>query len=275
MRWLLLSLISGLLLCLVVFGFRPEAAPQEHQAEKVSSEPPPGVSARPDQKADFDPVAFLEECLAHYDRTVRGYRCIFNKQERINDRLQPAEEVAVAFREKPFSVYFQWLKGARKAERALYVAGENDGMMLVRPNGFIRRQIAGDIAERDPKGSDAMGASRYPITEFGLKKGTERTLASWKRARQRHTLHVRYLGVYKVKQLGDRECYKLERTGYDPPEEDGITELTVYIDKETLLQTGSVLHGEGGKLIAEYFFRDVRLNPKFSANQFRRSALVP
>ena len=78
-----------------------------------------------------------------------------------------------------------------------------------------------------------------------------------------------------MKEAGDRVCYTLRRDQYPKPEEDGVTELTIYIDKETYLQVGAVLKGEGGKLIASYYFRDIKLNPEFKADQFTRAALTP
>src|SRR5260370_1107069 len=75
--------------------------------------------------ARTDPIAFLENCIRRYDREVKGYRCILVKQERIKDKLQPTEEVACDFQEKPFSVRMIWKKGAGEAARVLYVKGEN------------------------------------------------------------------------------------------------------------------------------------------------------
>src|SRR5437016_5257176 len=131
MRWLLLGLPTGLLLCLVIYLSRPEAAPEEHTSVKVSdSKPETG-----------DPITFLEKCLEHYDRQVKGYRLVMYKQEKIAGRLQPSEEIEVHFKEKPFSVHFQWRKGARLADCALYVEGENQGKMLARPAGSILRKL--------------------------------------------------------------------------------------------------------------------------------------
>jgi hypothetical protein len=298
-RWLLLALPTTLVLGLVLTLAQPDAPEEAERAVRVSGEalpgstPPPkpkgGTSPRdkaktagrqkPNNKTaasdEPDPIAFLERCLARYDRKVRGYRLTMFKQERIGGKLQPQEEIKVAFRERPFGVYLEWVKGARKAERALYVAGENDGQTLVRPYGYLARAVAGDVVAKDPTGPDAKKSGRYPITEFGLKNGTLRTLAGWKQARERHALHVQYAGVYRVKELGDRECYMLHRYNYDRPENDGVTDLVVYIDKETLLQVGSVIRGEGGKLIARYFFHDIELNPEFKDDQFRPGALKP
>ena len=40
--------------------------------------------------------------------------------------------------------------------------------------------------------------------------------------------------------MGGRDCYVLRRTRFLKPERDGVTEQTVYIDKESWLQLGSV-----------------------------------
>jgi hypothetical protein len=261
---LALVLVTGLLLALV---YHPEATPDEPTSVKVTE----GADELPDP----DPVAFLEKCLERYNHDIKGMTGILQKQERISGKLQPTEEIEFAFREKPHSVYMRWLKGARRAERALYVEGENNGKLLSRPAGVIARKVAGDVVERDLDSADARQAGRYSLDKFGMKKGTERTLASWKKARARGTLEVKYLGVFQVKEAGDRLCYKLQRPRYDKPEDDGVTSLTVYIDKENWLQVGSVLKGEDNKLIGEYFFRDLKLNPEFKPNQFTPEALKP
>src|SRR5262249_8161213 len=63
--------------------------------------------------AGSNPVAFLKACLARYNREVKGYSLIFQKQERIGGKLEKKELLDVKFREKPFSVYMRWLEGAR------------------------------------------------------------------------------------------------------------------------------------------------------------------
>ena len=102
----------------------------------------------------------------------------------------------------------------------------------------------------------------------------QRVVYHWKKARDARALHVEYEGVHRVPELGDRTCYKLHRTRFAQPEDDGVTDLTLYIDTETLLQVGSVLKGPDGELVAQYFFRDIRLNPTFDPNQFTRAALT-
>src|SRR5262249_46721468 len=151
-------------------------------------------------------------CVRRYDRDVQCYRTKFHKKERINDKLQDAEEIEVCFREKPFSVLFRWIEGARKASATLYVDGENDGKLLVKPNGPLA-QFAGSV-KRDDDGSDAKKSGRYSLKEFGLKKSALRVLASWKAAQADNALHVELVGEEKVKEAGNKTCWILKRTKY-------------------------------------------------------------
>ncbi len=229
------------------------------------------TEARMKRLAETDPVAFLEACIRRYDREVKGYHCVLYKQERLEGALQPTEEIACDFREEPFSVRMDWIKNAGLAQKTLFVKGENKDKILVKGTGLLA--LAGTV-ERDTDSPDAKKSSRYPINEFGIKCGMERTLAAWQKAQKDGALHVEFLGEVKVKEAGDRVCWKLRRTGYKGPEDiDGVTEATFYFDKETWLQVGSTLKNADGQLLGEYFFTDIELNPDFKAVTFTREGL--
>ena len=213
------------------------------------------------------PVEFLQMCLDRYEREVQGYSCILLKTER--PRTKP-ERVQAYFRERPFSVFMNWLENPGKAQRILYVEGENKGKMLALPAGLL--SFVG-VREVNTDDADVKKSGRYLPTEFGIKLGTERTLNAMRKAQARGTLHVDYKGIFRVPETGDRLCYKLVRTPYEPPEDEGVNELTVYIDIDNWLQVGSILRDSEGKLIADYFFRDVHINPTFLPNQFTRKAV--
>jgi hypothetical protein len=269
-------LLALLPLLLLFAQALPNAAPVAGYAEANDSRvaddhaPLPGP-AQLEKLARTRPIEFLEDCLRYYDRNVKGYTCVLQKQERLGGKLQRSEVIDAAFREQPFSVSLHWLEGARKADSVVYVTGENGGMMLVRPVGLFH----GLIVQRDPEGEDARQSGRYTVKQFGIEKGMQRTLASWKAAQEKGELHVECLGDVHVKEAGDRLCLALRRGDYTRPEEDGVTELTVYYDKETWLQVGSVLKGEEGKVIGAYYFRDIHLNPDFKPDQFTREGLKP
>jgi hypothetical protein len=253
----------------------PYTAPVANSSEPSSrpvaddGSPLPGPEQM-ERLARTRPVEFLEDCIRSYDRNVKGYTCVLQKQERIGGKLQHTEVIDAAFRAQPFSVYLHWLEGARKADAVAYVEGENGGNMLVRPELSFARAF---IVQRDPEGEEARQSGRYTVKQFGIKKGMERTLASWKAAQAKDELHVECLGDVRVKEAGNRLCLGLHRTDYARPEEDGVTELTVYYDKETWLQVGSVIKGEEGKVIGTYYFRDIHLNPDFKPDQFSREGL--
>jgi hypothetical protein len=231
-------------------------------------------TATMEKLARTDPIAFLENCIRRCGREAKSYTLTLQKQETIGGKIQPSEVVEVAFRAKPHSVYFNWLEGARLAERVLYVEGENDGKMLARPKGGLARIVAGDVTAREVNGPDARNSARYTMDQFGFKKGEERTLASWKAARTAGTLNVEYLGRSKVKEVGDKECFILKRVAKEP-ENDGVKESLYYFDCDTWLQVGVVLKDQQGLLIGSYYFRDIKLNPEFKKDQFTPAALKP
>jgi hypothetical protein len=221
-----------------------------------------------------DPIAFLEKCILRYRKEVHGYTLIMRKQEFIGGALHPKEVVEVAFREHPHSVYLRWIDGAGKAERALYVEGENNGRMLSRPCGELARKLAGDIVEVDVEGVLARQSGRFTLNKYGINKGTERYLASWKTAQDHHVLDVEYLGILPLAEVANRPCFTFRRECRQP-ENDGVMEQTLFVDKESWLQLGSIIRGAGGKLIGEYYFQDIRLNPEFKPDQFKPAALRP
>jgi len=225
---------------------------------------------KPAEPYKEDPLGYLESCLERCEKEVQGYICTFRKQERVQGRLLKAEKIVAHCREKPFSVHMDWLEGEGKAKKVLYVEGENDGKMLVRAKGPIAGLI---VLTKDPEGPETKAAGRFPVTRFGMIHGLRSVVESMQAAKGRGTLHVRYEGKVKLAEAGDRELHQFVRTPYEPPEVDGIHHLTVFIDPVTGLQVGSIVKNAAGELIAEYFFSEIQLNPRFSAEQFTRKAI--
>jgi hypothetical protein len=247
----------------------PPALPEPKAADDNTPLPD---AAGLERLARTDPVAFMKACLRRYDRDVKGYYCTFVKQERLGGKLQRSEVIDVSFREDPFSVLFDWREGARLASRVLYVKGENNDQLLVKPAGWKGKLVS--YVSREPEGADAKESSRYPMTQFGLKKGMQRALAAWGNAQKEGSLKYDYRGKRKIAEAGDRVCHVLHRTGYRVPEEDGITEATLYYDVGNWMQVGSTVKGSEGKLIGDYWFRDIRFNPDFPPDTFTAKALT-
>jgi hypothetical protein len=213
-----------------------------------------------------EPVELLRQSLLHYkEMKVEGYTCTLAKQERINGKLNPPEVVEAWFREEPYSVLMHWKEGAGLAAASLYAVGQNNGDMLIRPTGVGR--IVGYV-KRPPNCKEARDTSRYLITEFGIRCGTERTYRAWQALQDKGvTLNTEYIRFEeKVKEAGGRDCHIIKRYCH-PPEEEGLSEITLYLDAETWLQVGTVLKANGD-LIGSYFFRDIKINPTFEKSRF-------
>jgi hypothetical protein len=277
------SLSVGLLICLFSMNVLGAAfAPGADDPPKSTSGVGSAERSLPDSQemetlARRQPVAFLENCARYYDRNVQGYQLVMQKQERLQGKIQKKEMVEVAFKEDPFSVSLRWLDGARKADRVVFVKGENDDMMLAHPAGVAGSLVK--VVKRKVDGPEAKEAGRYPLDQFGLKNSLIRTVTSMKTAKEKNMLQVAFLGEVPVIEAGNKPCVKLRRT-YLEPEADGVMELTVYVDKSTWLPVGWVMKGKtnpatGNRdFIAEYFFKDIRLNPKFGADQFKEATLT-
>lgn len=278
-RWLLflpVCLVGGPILVFLLLDQSSSGSPRpgDKPLPKVSEEGALPDAARMEELAQNDQVAFLKNCIRRYQREVRGYQLMMQKQERLQGTLYPKEKIEVFFRGKPHSVLMIWKEGARKAERVLYVEGENEDKMLVRPNGSIARLVAGDVTARPVDGPEAQQSGRFGVHKFGLKMSLERALASWQGAQDRGALHVDYLGLQPLAGVDGRICYGIHRVG-DVPEDDGVLDQTLYVDKETWLPLGIIARGKGGELIGEYYFHVLKLNTDFPPGQFDRSALNP
>jgi hypothetical protein len=232
--------------------------------------------AEMERLANSDPILFLENCLRRYHRDVKGYHLTMQKQERINGSLHAKEIVDVYFKEQPHSVFMIWREGSYNAERSLYVEDETNPKrkVLARPNSAAKRLIAGNISEQDVDGILPKQSGRFTLDQFGLKKATERYLASWKAAKDKGELDVKFVGLHALPEANNKVVYHFLRK-CAVPENDGVMEQTLYIDKATWLQLGSVIKGKKGELIGEYYFCDIEINPPFKPNQFQREALIP
>jgi hypothetical protein len=233
--------------------------------------PPSTTTLCPGELAAADPVGFLVKCLHEYhERVTTGYTCTFVMHERVNGKLKDPEQIECWYRENPYSIMMHWQKGAGLAAASLYVADENEGKLCVRLDSLLGKRLG--WVKSAPDGPEAKSSSRYRITEFGVRCGTERTYRAWKALQERGVkLQVQYLGVQQRDEIGGRACHVVKRT-CDPPEEEGLTDVTIYVDVETWLQVGSVLMNNG-ELIGSYWFKDIRLNPTFDDKQFKPETL--
>ncbi len=211
-----------------------------------------------------DPIELFRLSLVKYHETTKAYTCTMCRQERIKGKLNPPDVVECWFKEEPFSVLMHWTQGGGPADASLFIANHHGHKICVRPKigkvfGYVERSL---------DAPDVKANSRYSITDFGLRGGAERTYRTWKELRDKGVdLQTEYLGLRpNVEEAGGRACHVIKRH-CNPPEEEGLTDVTIYIDAETWQQVGSVLMADD-QLIGCYWFKDININPTFDSKQF-------
>ncbi|MEE9296718.1 MAG: DUF1571 domain-containing protein [Phycisphaerae bacterium] len=239
-----------------------EIAPQQYQ---------PGDIAH---LAQNDPQAFVRYCRDEYVRGgVRDYTCSFTKQEFINKRLGKIEEVAVRFREEPFSVYMNWVHNASAAMQALYVKNawvDSKGRQLAwfKPSGALIRLFVPKI-KQPINGVGAKKGSRRTLDQFGFRGTLDLIIKYNERGRRNNDLELHYVGESSI---GGRMTWVFERflpfTGQDEPYPDAL--LRYHIDQEWLVPTAcySYADSDGEQLLGSYVITDVDFNVGLNDNDF-------
>jgi len=117
----------------------------------------------------------LKQCQDEIDRNVRDYSCTLKKRERVEGELGDYQFILMKVMHQPFSVYMSFIKPYAGRE-VVYVAGQNNGKMLVLEAGFTR--MLGKIP-LDPNGTKAMSGQRHPITDVGMRNLTAKLMRMW------------------------------------------------------------------------------------------------
>ena len=203
--------MARLLFCLPICLLLAPAYP-DYGPLPTADDPPPATSKDAQTfpaELGGDPVVFLKKCLERYDREIQSYSLTLRKREKVLGKLKDTEVLDVCFKDRPHSVFFHWKQGSAGSfspKSVLYVEGENENRLKVQLSF-----LALDLLLSDPRVKET---SRYPITEFGFRKSTQRVYDSWKRAHAEGALHVAYLGLEQRPETGDRPCHVIKRTGY-------------------------------------------------------------
>ncbi|HET6440761.1 MAG TPA: DUF1571 domain-containing protein [Phycisphaerae bacterium] len=230
---------------------------------------PPGVERvvypKPPKEMDAlarsDGLALLEESLRWYERTVTDYTCTFTKQERIGETLAKIETTFLKFREKPFSAYLKWSEPS-KGQEVIFVQGRYGGKAVVHQSGLlglIFRKVS-----IDPEGKRAMRHSRRPITFAGLGNMLRLAIGQCKAAQAKGDLVLEYQGV---REEAGRPAYVFNRllpNGKGYP----CHQLFILIDQEFLLPVRTEAYLWDGRLLSDYRYTDLNLNPGLTDEDF-------
>ncbi|HEY2156765.1 MAG TPA: DUF1571 domain-containing protein, partial [Isosphaeraceae bacterium] len=179
---------------------------------------------------------------------MNTYQVQLNRQERVGDVLQPAEDVQLSIRRSPRAVRLEWTAGSHKGREAIYSASEPGALLHVH---MCDSPIPVPNLSMAPDSVMVMKNSRHPITEAGFDAIVKTLEMGLSAPAAGSTLS--YIGVETPPAVG-RPCHKIERHNAA-----GETWL-VYLDAQTALPAMVEGTAASGDLLERYRFLDVRPN---------------
>jgi len=224
--------------------------------------------ARIEKLARGDHIKLLEDCLANYYASYNDFTCTLVKVERINGIARPEQEINVKHMVSPFSVAMVWVKNAPIGDRLLYVEGQNDGQMLVRPKSPLLQMLAGGSVLRKPDGPEAMRNTLRPVSMFGFGRGLASLIKVYRQAKEAGDLRTAFGGYAEV---AGRKCAVLIR--YLPPKDDYPAYKTlIYIDLDRQVPACIEGYDWDENLQCRYLYKDVKFNVGLTSDDFTPEA---
>jgi hypothetical protein len=236
-------------------------------------EPQPGkvkgiLPAEADRRAEAvrrDPVGYLHR-VAEKCRALDQYTLTFTRHERrgLFQQLYGPERMTCWFRRQPFSVRMKWLDTDIKYGESAYVEGQADNRVR-----FVTRWWSPPLLP--PPGVNQVdlqtpviwGESKRPLTDFGLERLMQRTLASLELAGD--DVVVSYQGLLQLPD-GGPTVHHIHIEYPQNPHRVSIQEL--YINLASDLPAGTVLKFPSGAIDAAYFYADVNADVRLTDADF-------
>jgi hypothetical protein len=215
---------------------------------------PDRVSGGTDARA----LAMVEAMEPAYGRVV-AYTARFFRQEMIGGRLRPREEALLKF-QQPNRFYLRWVSGPAKGRQMLYPDEAGDRVLVAEP-GMLMRLFT---AVLPPDSPHVLEESRHPVTDIGIGRLVELILGNVRRAAAAGELQIIDRGV-----SGGPPETRLElvfpRTA---ARHYYAYRALVGVDVETGLPVTATIFDWDDRMIEDYAYRDLRLNPPLTALDF-------
>lgn len=237
------------------------------------AEPQPGAPAEltpaeADARAEAvrrDPIGYLHRVLENC-RQLSQYTVKFTRYERrgLFGRLYGPEHIQCWFRRKPFSVRMKWLNEDVKHYESAYVQEAADSKVR-----FVTRRPVPLLAPPpnvnrvSPQTPVIWGETKWPVTDFGLERLMEQTLASMEAAG--NDVVVTYVGIERLP--NDGQAVHHLRLSY-PPARYAVPIQDLYVAVATDLPAGTVLRYADGRLDAAYYYQELNTNVNLTDEDF-------
>jgi hypothetical protein len=214
-------------------------------------------------------VRWAKLCMQKMD-TIKDYSAKMAKRERIDGTLGDYEYMKVKVRHEPFSVYIGFIGPASvKGQEAIYVKGRNDGNLLGHAGSGVKK-LFGTMPLK-PDSALAMTGNRYPITELGIRRLTERLIEVGEHDAQFGECEVKAIPNTKI---NGRECVCLQVVHPVPRNEFTFNKAKIYVDSQLNIpvryEAFDWPHEPGGEplLIEEYTYLELKFNNGFTDYDF-------
>jgi hypothetical protein len=268
------AIVAALLLVSVSYAQSPgeQNSSSVHTTATSSDAARDGVAPKwtgePNKHPLMPALRWIENALPRIER-VESYTATLIARERIGGKLGPRELMAIKVRHDPFSFYVKSL-GPRsmKGQEALYVEGNNNGKMWA--HGVGLRGLSGTVAI-DPENPLARQGQRYPLTEIGILKLTQRLIEVARSDIEYGECNAKLIDHVKI---NGRPCRCLEVV-HPKPRKNFIFHIArVFIDDKLNIPVRYECYGWPGgpkadpPLIEEYTYLDVKLNAGLTDEDF-------
>jgi outer membrane lipoprotein-sorting protein len=195
--------------------------------------------------AQEDPVKQLIVEMQSAYGNINDMTCHFIKEVVIEGKKVPKTKMLFKFKKTPKSIYLEFLN-RYEGQKCLYIEGQNDNQMLVRPNGIMKFMTF----KMDITDERAMAESTAPITQMGFQSIIE-TVQKWhERSLSDPAVKIDFKADFREKK---RQFYRL--FGRSDRNDDF---LLILVDRKNRLPYK--LEYRYGKNYGLYIYKDVKVN---------------
>lgn len=220
--------------------------------------------------------ATLEEALEFGTRahaalsSVADYTAAFTKTELIDGKLT-TQIMDVKCRSRPFSVYLGNRRRGGIGREVIYVAGANDGNLLVHESGL--KAVIGTLQFK-PDCRKVMETNRHPITDVGLVRLIESAMAVWENDQREADSALVDVQFFQDVKVGEAVCDEVQVTHRKQYPKIGYQIGRVYVEKRTGFPVQGELYGwpsrpgEEPPLLERYTYSEIETNVGLTARDF-------
>ncbi len=219
-----------------------------------------GCLAFPVEAAE-DPEKLLAGMEAAY-AMVSDYTARFERQERVGGELRPREEILLKF-QRPRRIYLKWLSGPSRGREAILAERDRGDKVAIHEPGVLSGFFTLLL---DPDHPRVMRESRHPITDVGIGRLIELIGDNARRALARGELLLLDRGAGEEEGRGVRRVEAV--LPKDPKKGYYCYRLLLSVDAERGLPVRVLIYDWDDRLVGDYSYRELRLNPGLSAEEF-------